>query len=193
MKKNKGYTLIEMLIVIAIMAILSGVAFVTLGVMRQAKYNASISAFQTQLSNLWIQTKAISQSKVQASPTSSENSAKYPLCMIVTLNEDDTDDVRNGSFVVKSGYNLGSDFDENEDLTTLTHLVKIKYTPTNSKQVHDKTNLDGSGYIAGDLIIQYNKSDGSVKYGAGTYDFYYNDRVVGTVHLDSVTGNHYVK
>ncbi|MBQ9983732.1 MAG: prepilin-type N-terminal cleavage/methylation domain-containing protein [Lachnospiraceae bacterium] len=193
MKKNKGYTLIEMLIVIAIMAILTGVAFVTLKVMHQAKYNSSISTFQTQLSNLWIQTKAISQSKVQLNPTDATDGAKYPLCMVVTLNEDSSDDIRDGSFEVKTAYNKDTDVTDKESHATLTHLVDIKYTPTNSKQVHSKTSIDGSGFITGDVIIQFNKADGSVKYGAGTYDFYYDNRVVGTVYLDSVTGNHYVK
>ena len=59
MKKNKGYTLIEMIIVIAIMAILTAVAFVTLGVIHQAKCNAAVNSLDNQIGSLWIKTKAI--------------------------------------------------------------------------------------------------------------------------------------
>lgn len=193
MKKNKGYTLVEMLIVLAIMAVLTGVALVTLGVMNQAKYNASINTFQTQLSNLWVQTKAVSQSKVQTTSKGTGDAALYPLCMTVTLNEDASDDIRNGSYVMNTGYNKDSNVSEKEQMAILTHLVKIKYIPSKSGQVHGKTSIDGEGFITGSVVIQFNKSDGSVKYGAGLYEFYYNDRVVGSVYLDPVTGKHYIK
>ena len=43
------------------------------------------------------------------------------------------------------------------------------------------------------MIIEFNKSNGSVRYGAGTYEIVYNNKVVATVYLDADTGNHYVK
>lgn len=59
MKKNKGYTLVEMLIVLAIMAILSGLAVVSVGLIQKAKIQDAITTFDSQLTNLWAQTKAI--------------------------------------------------------------------------------------------------------------------------------------
>ena len=58
MNKNKGYTLIEMIIVIAIMAILAGVAAVAFNLISKAKVQDAVTSFNSQLSYSWLQTKA---------------------------------------------------------------------------------------------------------------------------------------
>lgn len=190
MKKNKGYTLIEMIIVIAIMAILSGVAVVTLNVIQQAKCNAAVNTFDNQISNLWIQTKALSQGKVQSTSDRADAGGYYPMCMIVMKNVDDSDDIKNGSYEMILGYEDGSGFIKKESLAVLTEIVSIRYTPSPGSTYSAVTGADGT---TTQMLIEFNKSDGSVKYGAGTYDIIYNNSVVASIYLDSVTGNHYVK
>ena len=43
------------------------------------------------------------------------------------------------------------------------------------------------------FLIQFNKADGSVTYGAGTYEIIYNDKTVYKVVLDASTGKHYIR
>lgn len=199
MKKNKGYTLIEMIIVIAIMAILTGVAAVTIGIIKEAKCDAAINTFQNQLDSLWIKTKSISQATVQATPTDASNpQSQYPLGMRILLNTDENDDVRDGSYQLILGFEDGATFEEKEVVSTMPEFISIKYTPqaastsTESQSHGTLTVLDEEGTV-GSTFIQFNKSTGAVKYGAGTYDFVYNGRIVGSVYLDPVTGKHYIK
>ncbi len=191
MKKNQGYTLIEMLIVIAIMAILSGVAVVTLNVIKEAKCNAAMNTFENQISATWIKTKALSQGKIQANPTSTDEKATYPLSLLVKKNTDN-DDVRDGSYEMILGYDNGLGFVEKERLAVLTDIISIKYI-SGASQRHRTLTSAAEGDSTDSILIQFNKSDGSVKYGAGTYEIIYNDRVFGTIILDEVTGNHYIK
>ena len=203
MKNNKGYTLIEAIIVIAIMAILAGMAFVTLNVVHQAKYNAAINTFENELSSLWIKTKALSQGKKLDNAKDVDEligtgeAGKYPLCMLIAKTSD-------GSYEMKLGYDDGtSDFKTKEVVSTLTNLISIRYVPSKDdvdQQVHDNLTLDESGATIGangaeikQVLIQFNKSNGSVECGAGSYEILFNDNVVGTVYLDRITGNHYVK
>lgn len=181
MKNNKGYTLIEMVIVIAIMAILTGVSVVTIGVIKEAKVNAAINTIENQMSSLWIKTKALSQSKVQSSPLSSGEAGTYPLCMMIEKNTDDSDDVKDGSYQLILGYEAGSGFVDKEVVATLTDYISIVYTDSAGVELTDS------------IVIQFNKSNGSVVKGAGTYNIIYNDKVFGTIYLDGVTGNHYIK
>lgn len=189
MKKNKGYTLIEMLIVIAIMAILAGVAVVTIGIIKNARCTAAVNSFQNQVSSLWIKTKAISQGSVQASPTGKDASDKYPLCMRILKNSDSGDDVKDGAYELILGYNTGSGFEEKETVAVLTDIININYTPVGDQ--HTLNTYDGNNITS--AIIQFNKSDGSVVYGAGTYNIMYNNRTFGSIHIDRISGNHYMK
>ena len=189
MKKNKGYTLIEMIIVIAIMAILTGVAVVTIGIIKDARCTAAVNSFQSQVSALWIKTKALSQGSVQANPTGSEASDKYPLCMQIVKNSDSSDDVKDGAYEIILGYYDNSTFHKKETVAVLTEIIDIEYTPVGTE--HPLNSYDGD-YITS-AVIQYNKSDGSVTYGAGTYKVMYNDRSFGSIYIDKISGNHYIK
>lgn len=202
MKKNKGYTLVETLIVIAIMAIVSAMAFVTIGIIYQAKYNAAIDELNTQINSVWIKTKALSQGKIQTNANQitddTKDSAVYPLCMMIVENTDSTDDIKDGSYELILGYEDGTNFIEKEDITLLTNIININYVPSSDSQKHALTaetvKEDGEQHgSTSKILIEFNKSDGSVKYGAGTYQVIYNDRVVGSVYLDPTTGNHYTK
>lgn len=197
MRENKGYTLIEMIIVIAIMAVLSGMAFYTYGIVKKAKCNAAVDTFDNQLTSLWIKTKAISQGKVQTAPRTSEDSSKYPLCMIIEENTDSSDDIRDGSYCIWLGYNKGTTYTKATDdpEAILPEFIEIDFeSPTDPGTKLHTAMQDGTLGTTGTqdiFVIQFNKSDGSVEYGNGKYHFYYNDREYGTVVLNRVTGNHY--
>lgn len=193
MKNNKGYTLIETLIVLAIMAILTGVAFITIGVINEAKYNSAINTFENQLSNLWVQTKALSQGKEQTNPTSTDANAIYPLAMLLRLNEDSTDDIKDGSYELIFGYDQSGSFVEKETVAVLPHIISIEYVPSTVTQSHGTHTVCGYNGAATSVFIKFNKSDGSVEYGAGSYRVIYDNKVVGTVYIDRITGNHYIK
>ena len=199
-KNNEGYTLIELVIVIAIMAILSAMSFVTIGIIKQAQYNAAASTLSNQMGALLVKTKAISEAKDK------------PLCMLIHRNNtlDDSDYpltlkdgtvIRKNSYSLILGYNDGTDFIvkstgspfSESDLNTvvedvLPNIITIDYD-SKDKVACGIAGLDESN----NLIIEYNKSTGGVRYGAGDYKIIYNDRTVATVKLDATTGNHYLK
>ncbi len=189
MKNNKGYTLIEMIIVIGIMAILTGVAVVTIGIIKDARCTAAVNSFQSQVSALWIKTKAISQGSVQANPTSTDVEDVYPLCMQILKNADSSDDVKDGAYEMILGYCTNAGFQEKETVAVLTEIIDIQYIPVGSE--HALNSYDDNDITS--VIIQFNKSNGSVAYGAGTYKIMYNDNSYGSIYIDRISGNHYIK
>lgn len=194
MKKNRGYTLIELIIVLAIIAILSAMSFVTIGIIRQAQYNAAASTLSNQMGSLLVKTKAVSEAKTD------------PLCMLVhryskMVTLDDGKVIKQGSYALILGYDTGSDFIVkntgaafSEDDTSivvedvLTNIITIKYTTA------DTTGCGITGLSDTEhMIIEFKKSDGSVRYGSGSYEIIFSNRTVATVNLDKTTGNHYLK
>lgn len=196
MKRNEGYTLIEVIIVIAIMAILSGLSFATIGIIHKARYNTAISNFENQITSLSVITKATSQAKTQTVRESDSSYAVnevYPLSMLLQKNAD-------GTYWLIFGYYTSSGFEpknadaenaiQNKDIIEIPDILTITYTP--SVVAQDAGIASGANYGADEeplALFEFNKSDGSVKYGAGKYEFVYSGRVVGTVSLDSATGN----
>lgn len=192
--KNKGYTLIEVIIVIGIMAVLSALAFVSLNIIHKAKYNSAADLLNNQMSTLWVQTKTISQAKEQTSfATSTSAKAMYPLCMQIQKES-------NGTYSLIMGYDKGAGFEAKADTTveaerfstkTLPKIIKLQYI-SDMPAKHNTTSLDSNNMV-NTLLIEFNKADGSVKYGGGTYNIMYKDRIVVSIYLDSVTGKHYIK
>lgn len=185
MKQNKGYTLVEVIIVIAIMAILASMSFVTLGIIKQAKCNTAASNLNDQIGSLLVKTRALSEAKTDK------------LCLLIrknsaTVTYADGTNARKNSFSVILGTENGSSFTEKEADTaevTLPDLITIDYTPSDSTQICPVSGVDKESY----MIIEFNKANGSVRYGAGDYDIKYNGSTVATVHLDAATGSHKVE
>lgn len=193
--KNKGYTLVEMIVVLAIIAILSGLSFVTLGIINQARYNSAAETLSEQMGSLLVKTKALSKAekdttcmvivKTTASPVS-RNIGTYSLIL-------GKDTARNGASVVL-------ETDPAIEATLPKILDQVAYTPAPDASQQSAligttvTNVN-SNITQGEIVgyLEFNKSNGSVRYGAGAYSLYYQGRVVATVHLDASTGNHYVK
>ena len=176
--KNKGYTLVEMLIVIAIMGILAGLSFVTFAIVDEARCSSAVNTLNNQMSNCLIQTKAIS-------------AVDKPMCLVIKKRSSDN------VYVIMKGTLEGSDVsgisdtkDENCEAILPRQISKITYTPTGSSQVHTRASSD-------QMILQFVKSDGSVCYGAGQYDLYTNtsgeERIYASIYVDPISGKHYVK
>jgi len=203
MKKNSGYTLIEFIIVLAIMAVLSGMAFVTLGIIKEAKCSAAASELDNQMASIWIKTKALSQSRKQSTSSSDIPSAKYPLCAMIKKNTDSADNVKDGKYEILLGYDNGDTFILKESLTALDSIIEVTYDKSATATVKTFTTIDytadstKSSDMTTDIdkafVIEFNKADGSVTYGAGTYHIKYNGKLKADVYLDGMTGNHYLK
>lgn len=186
MAKNKGYTLIEMIIVITIMAVLSATTFVVMGVIKNAKRTSAVDKFDTQLSACLVQTKAVSKAL---------NGTDRGLCMVIRKRTDGkyalmTGYIVNSSVVDKDGNALNPNNDNACDAIMEKEISKIEYSPSATSQ-------KASIATADQMIIQYVKTDGSLKYGAGTYKLYTkrngSDALHATVYLDAVSGNHHIQ
>ena len=190
-KGNKGYSFVELIIVIAIMAILAAASLITVGIVNNARASAVATELDSQIGALLNTTKA-------QSPTE----ALYIQVMSNANNFGKSSySYSTGSMVVTS--NTASDFSMNTSIkpydTTswFNNKVVIEYVPENTNQQITEYSSDPSK-----IIIQFNKSDGSVRKGAGRYIIHkrvnnsmsdYSGDVVATVYLNASTGNHYIK
>lgn len=180
MKRNRGYTLIEVIIVIAIIAILSGLSVVTLGIIRNAKAQAAATTLSDQMQSLLIKTKALSSAKGET------------LCMKLEYVDEKREignvTARAGSYLLILGTHKDSGFVARETdkvEAVLPDLITIEYEPSKGQS----TDI---AVPSTDAIIEFNKSDGSVRSGAGVYTIRYNGNIMSYVVLDATTGNHYV-
>lgn len=186
MVKNKGYTLVELIIVIAIMAILSGASFVTIGIIKESKRQTAVNTLNNQISSCLVRTKAISNAK----------NTEQPLCIAVVKRTD-------GAYAIMTGYIYGNSamsdikdsngnaLDPNDDkkceAVLPKEIVKIEYVPSDVNQQ----------FVSDGMVIQFIKSDGSTRYGGGEYKLYGGktgaEKLYATISLDSVSGKNYIK
>ncbi len=172
MKKNKGYTLVEMLVVIAIMAILSGLAAVSIGLIYKAKVRDGIQSFNSQLSNTWLRTKSTSSKGMMYAEMEWEDKG-FTYTVI---------DKSSGTATTKDSAMINK-WTRTMDWQT----SKISYVPSDSSQLKS-----GYGDTNKKWYIEFDKSTGAVTYGAGEYIFYMADgSVAGRIYLDKTTGNHF--
>lgn len=186
MMKNKGYTLIELVIVMTITVILSAGSFVIIGIMKEAKRQSATNTFNNQISSCLIRTKAVSTA-TNASATDK------PLCMVIKKRSDGayalmTGYVDGGHVSDGSGGALNPDVDANCDVILPKEIINIEYESSSSAQE----------FPGGEMVIQFIKSYGSTKYGGGSYKLYAGSKLssaklYATICLDPVSGKHYIK
>lgn len=185
---NRGYSFIEMLIVLAILAIMSAMALVTWNSVSKARYQKAVSSFESELDTLRIQTMA--QDKNMA--------------FKIYYQSDYEDRFGNeiGAYIIKRGYvDDAGIFQEVDKTHTDPALVSDYY---DYRGVSDPVFLMKEGTITyalsgagtaideNGVIVQYKKSDGSVLQGSGTFGFVTKKGdIVADVNLVRVTGKYY--
>lgn len=183
-RSNKGYTLVELLIVIAIMAILSGVAVVSVGLIKQARARDAVQSFNSQLTSAWLQTKAMGekQDSMYMKVVRNGKQADYT----ISLYDGSTKKDLSGGTVDNNGHVTAETGN-----VTLSKYVTITYTPSDKSQLEKNY---GNDKDSGKWYIKFDKATGAALRGAGKYVFTdTKGDLVSTVYLDAATGNHYIK
>ncbi len=174
---NGGYSMVEMIIVIAIILILSAVGFLTINIVYGAKVSSARNTINSQFSYLSNMTRAQNPD------------------LALKLYYDTTD----GLYVMEYGTYNGAAFTAiaTEEPVSLPDSILLFYTKEGSST---RRVIDDSG-----VYIKFNKSDGSVLYGEGTYDVVKSasnrkpdevdgsERAAATIALNKSTGSHYAK
>lgn len=203
MKNNKGFSLIELIIVIAIMALLSGLSVVTFAMANRQRPNKVMN----NVMNYAKYSKSLVQSYTK------------DFCMVIMKCDDnnyyvfhgtatgDTQSALRTSFRPQNMKQVNTDATSTEtvlrnqpdDSLTLTELAQ---EPTKAGNYHSLgsgvtiTYKDESGaetVIGGTdtaLVVQFSKFDGSVKHGAGTFIFskYHGTDPQCSIVLEGATG-----
>ena len=172
---NKGYSMVEMIIVMCIIGILTAASFVTLRSVDSAKYKKAVSTLESEMTTLRTTTMA------QDSRTA----------MRLYLGDD-------GSYYIERGYCEGGIFHAGAP-TGIAEAAQVYYNysgVSSPVRVLSRGSLtyDGVAVDATGVVIRYNKSDGSIDSanGAGEYCLYRrNGELIANVHLNRRTGRYY--
>ena len=188
MKDNKGYSLVEMIIVMAIIAVMTGAAMVTISILHNAKAREASLTLDSALSEM-------------------QQNAKGKMCVVSDVEQPDYRYALaiykdGGKYYVKKGYYIGNGSDmtaktsyvfvDSENVNrgkgeTFSAYVDVKYLDS-SGTTHDISGLD-----ANPVYIIYDRQ-GMCIYGDGKYQFYRtkNDILLNTVVLNK-NGSHTTK
>lgn len=183
-KDNKGYSLVEMIIVIAMIAILSTMAVISMSIVRSAKAREAAMNFDSEIAEL-------------------STKSKNMVCMVDdgSGNIVEKEEYMHALKVYKSGriyyiakgfydtstatyiFDSTTDPNNNGKGTALSKFVMIKYTPQGS-------NVENDLSAAGSEVYIRIRKNGTVVEGSGTYGFYKVDgNEVSSVVLRS-NGSH---
>ena len=168
MKKlnNKGYSLVEMIIVIAIVAVLTGAAMITLSVMHNAKAKEAAITFESEVSEL------LSNSKNRVCDPNGdgviEDSEKeYSVGLRVHKSGDKCYVqqvlVKDGLYVSNSTYESANNPNNGKGIS-LSVYVSVIYTDKSGNTIN-------IGESSGDEVLIHYKRNGSCDLGYGTYEF----------------------
>lgn len=191
MKKNEGYSLVEMIIVIAIIAVMSGAAMVTIAIIHNAKAKEAASTFEDVLAE-------------------TQSNAKGKMCVIDGTQYPDyrfaVAVFKKGSkYYVQEGYYKGNgaafdnknsyDFEHTKDLRngkaiSFSAYVSVKYKASGETDERQIGLLDSEGSGGAPVYIVYDRQ-GMCVYGSGELSFYRNskDTLLSTVVLNK-NGSH---
>ena len=170
-RNHKGYSMVELIIVIGIIGILSAVSLVTWRSVDSANYKKAVSTFESELSTL-------------RTATMSQDSR-----MAMRLYYDSDDDC----YYVERGYwNDGFKTDASGD-PTLDSSSYYDYAGTsNPVKILRRGRVAYEGSTLNSIVIRFQKSDGSVLVGDGKFSFYRgNGELISNVNLTKNTGIFY--
>lgn len=145
-KKNAGYSLVELIIVLAIMAILSGAAMLTLSSVNNARASSAKETFNQALSTLQTMTKS--------------QDADYAM-MLVKIDND---------FYIRYGTYDGTNFSQNGDEETLSRTA-IYYNGTeitDGNYVIIKFNKSDGSVASGEGVYEFCKQNSTSSVGTVT-------------------------
>lgn len=165
---NSGYTLVEMIIVIAIIAVMSGMGALTIASIRTSQAQASMQKFDSELSALEMRTKSLSSNEAIELV---QNGANYDV-YYVTYDSSAKTYTRNSPGKADA----------------VLERVVIYYSDTYDASAHME-----NGVAVTDMFIRVRKSDGQVVKGEGEYIFCKQSnpkQSVGSVTLNKYTGGH---
>lgn len=162
---NEGYSLVELIIVMAIIIVLSGVAFATITIMHSAKAKEAATTFESELSEL------ANKSKGQMCVVAGKQEPDYKYCIMIYKHSD-------GKYYIKKGYYIGGGADmtlsssymfvDAENAGSGKGICLSAYVYVKYKSLTDasENTVDGDG-----VYIVYNRQ-GTCISGAGDYGFY---------------------
>lgn len=178
---NSGYTLVELIIVLAIIAILTTAAFVTLSVMHTAKVKEAAATFDAEITDLIARTR-----NKDVYQDANNNGIMDP------GEERPGDKYELGIYYINAKYYINNGFlvpgpTHSEAATkrkSFSAYVKIQYSD------FDGTYVDAA--VADGHFIRFDKSGACVE-GAGVYKFLKKDgSVIATVTINK-NGSHQIK
>ena len=186
-KDNKGFTLVEMIIVIGIIVVMTGVSFITLSVMHAAKAKEAGSTFETELAYV------VSNAKNKAVDYDLDGNVDrgYSMGLRIYIDSDD-----NKAYIqrclIKDGvleeYAATNPYIKSVNVgkgkgTCLSAYVKVQYV--------DKDGNETDVTTSEDVYIAFNKK-GECIHGVGSYKFKRNDgSTITTVRVNS-NGSYHV-
>ncbi len=164
LKLNSGYTLVELIIVIAIIAIMSGAGIFTVSAIRTSQATASMQKFDSELSALEMRTKT---QKSGEAIRIVQNGANYEIFYGICTDGNPSTFTANSTTADK-----------------VLERVTIYYA--------EDYDADSATTPLTEQVIVIRKSDSQVLAGYGEYRFckYNSDKNVGRVSLNQYTGGH---
>ena len=165
--QNKAYSLVEMIIVIAIIGVITVMAMVTVSIIRSARAKDAAIRFDNEVGTL------ISKAKYIKANPSDPTKDMFHAARIEKISS---------KYYVVYGYALkdGTDFEEDteEKRVSLSPYCKVMYSPEETTGYGTEVDADG-------IVIVYNKS-GLCLNGAGKSAFY-------KANTDDVMANDFVR
>ena len=185
--KNKGFSLVEMIIVLAIVAVMSTMALISINVIRSAKAKDAASVFDSEVATLKTKAKGMGVD-VNKDGKLSDDELKLYYCIKI-YKDGDTYYLCTGYTNVESVSTSFVSTSKNNDGKgrNLSTYVKIKYTGklVSGTEVTDKEPGDDENAF----YIVFNKR-GECVYGVGEYEFFKpNGRTVARKYIRA-NGSH---
>lgn len=169
MKNNKGYSLVEMIIVIAIIAVLTSAALVTITLINSAKAKEAGVTLDSEISRLVAQSKSQMPIFDDGSGTKAEHK-DYNFAIAIYKNTDK-------KYYIASGYynkqdNKFSTFDVSNNNggkgICLSSKVSVSYEPGN-KNTSNSPDCDINGTTYSAWVVSFDKA-GRCICGVGTFE-----------------------
>ncbi len=169
MKKlnNKGYSLVELIIVIGIIVVLTGAAMITLTVMHSAKAREAAITFDSEISELINNSKNIAcDANLDDKIDAADKGYSFGLRLHVVNDKCYLQNVlvKDGAYVQDDAYELANNVNKGDGIS-LSAYVYVKYTDQSGTTI---TLGDGND----NEVLIYYKKNGTCAAGYGMYEFF---------------------